>query len=87
MKILDGAAAPSIVNVCSGVPTTLTEATRVLSELYGKAVKPKVVGGFRPGDMRHCLGDSSTLMALIGRQPVAFCEGAALTFGKAHSGA
>lgn len=80
-RILGGAAAPPIVNVCSGVPTTLTDATRILSDLYGRSVTPEVVGGFRPGDMRHCLGDPSTLAALIGRAPVPFRDGAQLTFG------
>ncbi len=69
--------ASRVVNVCSGVPTTLLEACRIIAERAGVAVTPKVVGGFRPGDMRHCLGDPTRLAALLGRPPIAFRDGAA----------
>jgi dTDP-L-rhamnose 4-epimerase len=72
-----------VVNVCSGAPTTLKEACEILSDCLGTGVQPKVVGGFRPGDMRHCLGDAAPLEALLGRPPVAFADGARLTFGAA----
>jgi len=70
-----------VVNVCSGVPTTLTEACEILADCLGTDVRPEVVGGFRPGDMRHCLGDAAPLEALLGRPPVPFADGARLTFG------
>jgi dTDP-L-rhamnose 4-epimerase len=68
------------INVCSGVPTTLLEACELLSESIGTGVQPQVVGGFRAGDMRHCLGDATPLFALLGRSPVAFREGVRLAF-------
>ncbi len=70
----------SLVNVCSGVPTTLREACEIIGEALGVDGTPQVVGGFRPGDMRHCLGDPSKLVSLIGRQPVPFTDGADLAF-------
>lgn len=81
LALLGGARASPVVNVCSGIPATLVEATAVLSALYGRDVEPEVVGGYRPGDMRHCLGDPAPLTRLIGRAPVAFRDGAALAFG------
>jgi dTDP-L-rhamnose 4-epimerase len=74
-----------VVNVCSGVPTTLQEACEILADCLGTGVEPKIVGGFRPGDMRHCLGDAAPLTELLGRSPVPFAEGARLTFGSAPS--
>ncbi len=79
-RLIGGAPAPPITNVCSGVPSTLLGACDVLNRLMGTSVEPKVVGGYRAGDMRHCLGDPSTLTKLIGRAPLAFVDGAARTF-------
>ncbi|HEU4877845.1 MAG TPA: NAD-dependent epimerase/dehydratase family protein [Gemmatimonadaceae bacterium] len=74
--------ASQLLNVCSGVPTTLLEACDVLSEALARDdIRAKVVGGFRPGDMRHCLGDAEPLAELLGRRPVAFRDGARLAFG------
>jgi dTDP-L-rhamnose 4-epimerase len=69
-----------VVNVCSGVPTTLLEACRLLSAALGTGVEPEIVGGFRQGDMRHCLGDAGPLTELLGRTPVPFSKGAYLAF-------
>jgi dTDP-L-rhamnose 4-epimerase len=69
-----------VVNVCSGVPTTLRAACEVIGEALGMDGAPEIVGGFRPGDMRHCLGDPSRLASLIGREPLSFAEGAGLAF-------
>ncbi len=80
LALLAGADAPPVVNVCSGVGTTLTEACDYIARAVRSDVSPRVVGGFRPGDMRHCLGDPGTLRALLGRDPVAFRDGAALAF-------
>jgi dTDP-L-rhamnose 4-epimerase len=80
LALLDGAPAGPVVNVCSGVATTLTEACGYIAEAVGSSARPTVVGGFRPGDMRHCLGDPVNLRALLGRDPVSFREGAALAF-------
>jgi dTDP-L-rhamnose 4-epimerase len=86
LALLDGAPAKPIVNVCSGVATTLTEACAYIADAVGTDCRPTVVGGFRPGDMRHCLGDPGPLSALIGRRPVAFRDGAALAFGGVPAG-
>ncbi|MFK8030838.1 MAG: NAD-dependent epimerase/dehydratase family protein [Gammaproteobacteria bacterium] len=78
--LINGVSAPPVVNVCSGVPITLVDACQHIATALGTTCEPNVVGGFRAGDMRHCLGDPSTLAALIGRHPIAFEEGASLAF-------
>lgn len=85
LALLDGKPAPPIMNVCSGTPTTLVEACNAISRVLQVDCPPEIVGGFRPGDMRHCLGDASALCSLIGRDPVPFSEGAALAFGSLTS--
>lgn len=80
LALLEGAREPQLVNVCSGIPTTLLEACEVLQRLFGVRCPPEIVGGSRPGDMRHCLGDPAALVRLIGRAPVAFRDGAPLAF-------
>lgn len=80
--VLDTGCEWPIVNVCSGEPTTLLQACHILADVVGRAVEPKVVGGFRFGDMRHCLGDRSRLTALLGRAPCRFEDGAGRAFGE-----
>jgi dTDP-L-rhamnose 4-epimerase len=80
VRTLTGQEGPTVLNVCSGVPTTLLDACTILNGVLGTNVVPRVVGGFRPGDMRHCLGDPSALAALLGRPPRAFRDAAALAF-------
>jgi len=79
--LVGGAAAPPVVNVCSGVPTRLVEACAQVADALGVDCPPEVVGGYRPGDMRHCLGDPSGLRALLGRDPLAFKDGVGMAFG------
>ena len=82
LKVLEGAEARPVINVCSGVPTRLVEACDRIAEALGVDRSPQVVGGYRPGDMRHCLGDASVLRALLGRDPLAFKDGVTMAFGK-----
>lgn len=81
VRLVQGTAAPAFVNVCSGVGTSLVDACEHLAKAIGVPASYKVVGGYRLGDMRHCLGDNSTLTRLIGRTPVTFADGARLAFG------
>jgi dTDP-L-rhamnose 4-epimerase len=80
-RVVEGAAAPPIVNVCSGVGTSLIDACEHIGRVFGVNATYRVVGGYRAGDMRHCLGDQSSLAKLIGRAPLTFAEGAPLAFG------
>ncbi len=80
LSILKGKPVPAVVNVCSGVPTRLTEACESIASAYGVSCVPKILGGYRTGDMRHCLGDPAALKRLLERDPVSFKDGAALAF-------
>ncbi len=81
LRIVEGQEAPPVLNVCSGIGTTLVDACAVLSNVLGVAPRFEVVGGYRIGDMRHCLGDERPLAAVIGRAPLDFLSGAKLAFG------
>jgi dTDP-L-rhamnose 4-epimerase len=80
--LLTGVEAAPVTNVCSGVPTRLVEACELIADAVGADCSPEIVGGYRPGDMRHCLGDPSALRALLGRDPLAFKEGVRMAFGR-----
>jgi dTDP-L-rhamnose 4-epimerase len=79
LSLIEADAAGRTINVCSGTPMRLSEACAAIASALGVDVTPNVVGGFRPGDMRHCLGDAASLRALIGRPPVPFRDGIRLT--------
>ncbi len=72
--------APAYVNVCTGVPATLAGACSPIAKAMNKDCPPDIVGGYRGGDMRHCLGDPSTVTQVMGRKPVPLSEGALLAF-------
>jgi len=82
VALLEGKPAPPVINVCSGVPVRLVEACHALAEALGVCCQPKIVGGFRPGDMRHCLGHAGRLAQLIGRKPLTLREGVRLAFDR-----
>lgn len=45
------------VNVCTGRPTTIAYVAEALAERLGVVIEPELVGRYRAGDIRHCLGD------------------------------
>jgi dTDP-L-rhamnose 4-epimerase len=73
-RVLSGLETASVINVCSGHPTTLREACRMLGEALSRLVEPLLPGTFRLGDMRDCLGNSSRFTELLGRQPSRLAE-------------
>jgi dTDP-L-rhamnose 4-epimerase len=63
------------VNICSGQPHTVGELATELARAMGGAA-PQVVGGARPGDVRHVTADPARATALLGyRAQVSFAEG------------
>lgn len=82
VNLLEGKAADPVINVCCGHPTTLLEACQLIAEAAGVACPPEVVGGFRPGDMRHCLGDTTRFARLLGRPPLPFTQGVGVLAGE-----
>ena len=69
-------------SVCTGVPATLAEACETIAKAMRADCPPEIVGGFRAGDMRHCLGDPSTVSGVLGRRPLPLSEGAMLAFAR-----
>jgi dTDP-L-rhamnose 4-epimerase len=57
------------VNVGTGRATTLLEAHRLLAEGLGKDIEPEIVGKYREGDIRHCVGDITRARTLLGYEP------------------
>ena len=53
-------------NVCTGRPLTIRELAEVLAERVGVEIAPRVIGRYRSGDVRHCVGDPSRARAALG---------------------
>ncbi len=49
--------ATGAVNICTGRPMTIRSVAERLAERLGIDVEPRVVGRYRSGDIRHCVGD------------------------------
>ena len=65
------------VNVCSGEPHTVGELAQALADRMGGPA-PVVVGGARPGDVRHVVADPARARERLGfRSAVGFAEGVA----------
>ncbi len=81
LALVMGVEAPAVINICSGTQTTLVDACEILQKVLNVRCAPDIVGGFRPGDMRHCVGDPIHFSRLLGRDPLSFSDGAILAFG------
>jgi dTDP-L-rhamnose 4-epimerase len=65
------------VNVCSGEPRTVGELASTLATAMGGPA-PVVVGGARPGDVRHVVASPARALSLLGfRAHVRFADGVA----------
>ncbi|MBV9010759.1 MAG: NAD-dependent epimerase/dehydratase family protein [Pseudonocardiales bacterium] len=63
------------VNICSGHPHTVGELATTLAQAMGGPA-PQIVGGARPGDVRHVTADPTRAAELLGyRARVSFTEG------------
>lgn len=76
LAVLGGSEVPKVMNICSGHKTTLKEACEIIGRVLDKKIPAKVVGGYRAGDVRHCLGDPRSLKTVLGRSPIPFSVGA-----------
>ena len=64
------------LNVASGSPTSLLGMADVLAAADGRGLRPEVTGGYRIGDVRHVMGDTSAAAAHLGfRAEVAPADG------------
>jgi nucleoside-diphosphate-sugar epimerase len=78
--VLDGRPCPPVLNVCSGVGTTLVDACAGVAYAMNTKSHVTVTGEVRAGDMRHCLGDAGPMTELLGRKPTSFVEGVCAAF-------
>lgn len=51
-------------NVGSGAPISVLDLARTIARVLGSDIAPEVTGQFRAGDIRHCFGDCSAIMAM-----------------------
>lgn len=58
-----------VINVASGIPTSIKEIAEILSESLGKKGRVKVNGVFRKNDIRHCFADIKKAEKLLGWKP------------------
>jgi dTDP-L-rhamnose 4-epimerase len=63
-------------NVGTGKPHSILDIAETIISLYGKELKPEILGKFRAGDIRHCYSDISKISKKLGFKPaVSFKEG------------
>jgi dTDP-L-rhamnose 4-epimerase len=68
----------AILNVGTGVATTVNEVVAVLRQTLGIDARVRVSGDFRLGDIRHCVADITRLREVLGYVPkVSFPDGVA----------
>ena len=79
-RLLSETDVPSVLNLCSGVPTTLLNACHQMAAAIGVSSDPIIKPQARPGDMRDCLGDAGKLTELLGRKPIGFDKAVASMF-------
>lgn len=65
-----------VVNVGSGVPTSISKVSEAICIVLNSSLKPYISNRFRKGDVRHCYADISLASKLLEFKPrVAFKEG------------
>ncbi len=53
-------------NVCTGRPVTIVEVAERIADRLGVDIAPEVVGKYRTGDIRHCVGEPSAAADALG---------------------
>ena len=61
--------ANTVINVGSGVPTSVLKVASLLSEALGHAANIRVTGEYRVGDIRHNVADVTRLREILGYEP------------------
>ncbi len=57
------------LNVGTGCATSIATVARLLGEVMGVPCAPEIVGKFRDGDIRHCVGDITLIRRILGYAP------------------
>ena len=65
-----------VFNVATGRPGTVLDIAEALAAGLGVDVKPQVLGRYRAGDIRHCVGDIARIRTGLGFEPaIALADG------------
>ena len=64
-----------VMNVGTGVPTSVREVCTLLATGLGKNIEPEIVGKYREGDIRHCIADISRARQLGYAPSVTLADG------------
>jgi dTDP-L-rhamnose 4-epimerase len=63
-------------NVCTGRPVSIRQVAEALARRLGVDIPPEVVGRYRAGDIRHCVGDPARAAEALGfRATTSFDDG------------
>ena len=54
------------LNVCTGQPSSVVDVAHGLAKGLDLSIEPEIVGKYRAGDIRHCIGDPSRAAELLG---------------------
>jgi dTDP-L-rhamnose 4-epimerase len=65
---LEADAPTAAYNVCTGSPVTIRQVAAALAQKLGLELAPEIVGRFRAGDVRHCIGDPAAARQALGFQ-------------------
>jgi dTDP-L-rhamnose 4-epimerase len=55
-----------VINVGTGVPTSVLEIAAAIADGLGKRMGPEVLGLYRAGDVRHCYADTALAEQMLG---------------------
>ena len=66
--------ANTVINVGSGVPTSVCKVASLLSEALGHTANIRVTGEYRVGDIRHNVADVTRLREILGHEPMISLE-------------
>lgn len=64
-----------VINVGTGVPTSVLDVCNLLATGLGKTAAPEIVGKYREGDIRHCVADISRARQLGYAPKVSLADG------------
>jgi dTDP-L-rhamnose 4-epimerase len=72
----------TIINIGSGIPTSVTEVATKLTEAMGETPKVRVTGEYRLGDIRHNFAEIDRLKTVLGYEPKVSLEVGLRRFAK-----
>jgi dTDP-L-rhamnose 4-epimerase len=69
LAMLSDKADGEALNVGTGRPLSVGRVGEMLADAFGVDIKPRVIGRFRKGDVRHCYADNGKIERLLGWRP------------------